>query len=175
MQAFILLALNGGLGPGDIGQMEPRHMVGRWVHFPRPKTLVDRSFPLWSKTAEAIRDARQTKHPDQPFLFTTKYGQPWYRDAKVSPLTQEFRKLCQRCGAYQKGRGFYALRHQFRTVADGSRDTVAINHIMGHVDSSMGDVYREWIEPDRLHAVVDHVKEWLAPMFRSPQREGGGA
>ena len=38
---------------------------------------------------------------------------------------------------------------------------------MGHSDDSMGATYREWIEPERLQAVVDHVHTWLQPMFAS--------
>jgi hypothetical protein len=46
-------------------------------------------------------------------------------------------------------------------VADGSLDQPAVNHIMGHADSSMAAVYRERIDAARLQAVVDHVHHWL--------------
>lgn len=170
MKAFILLALNGGFGNGDIGQIEAKHLQSGWIVFPRPKTLVDRRFPMWKETAKAIEVARQTKHPELPCLFVTKYGQSWYRDSAVQPLSAEFRKLCQDCGLHEVGRGFYSLRHTFRTVADGCRDVVAINHVMGHSDESMGANYREWIEPERLQAVVDHVYAWVKPMFRKPAK-----
>jgi integrase len=163
MRCFILLALNGGLGNSDIGQLEPRHIVEGWIDYPRPKTLVERRFPLWPETLEALEESRSEK--SATFVFVTKYGQPWYRDSKASPLSAEFRKLCEQCGVHQPGRGFYSLRHQFRTVADSSRDKVAIDRIMGHLDPSMGDVYREWIEPERLQLVVDHVREWLKPIW----------
>lgn len=168
MKAFLLLALNSGMGNSDIGQLELRHIQAGWIRFPRPKTLVDRTFPLWKETAKAIEKAKQTKYPELPFVFATRYGQPWHKDNNASPLSVEFRKLCVECDVYQQGRGFYALRHQFRTIADGCRDSVAIAHIMGHTDASMGGVYREWIEPERLQAVVDHVRRWLRPMFRKP-------
>ncbi len=34
MKAFMLLALNGGLGNGDIARLEPRHIVDGWIVFP---------------------------------------------------------------------------------------------------------------------------------------------
>lgn len=77
LRCFMLLGLNGGLGNGDIGQLEQRHVVDGWVDFPRPKTAVDRRFPLWPETAEAIEATKQTKRPDLPYLFLTKYGKRW--------------------------------------------------------------------------------------------------
>ncbi len=164
MRCFMLLALNGGLGNGDIGQMEAKHIQNGWVRFPRPKTLVDREFPLWPESLKAIEETRQTQY-DSDLVFVTKYGMPWYKDSPDSPLGKEFSKLLKECGLHSLGRGFYALRHTFRTVADGCRDRVAIDRIMGHSDDSMGANYREWIEPERLQAVVDHVRKWALPML----------
>ncbi len=174
MKCFILLALNGGMGNNDIGLIEPRHIVKGWIDFPRPKTLVARKFPLWKETQKSIDLARQTKHPELPYVFATKYGNCWAKDiATDTPIGKEFTKLCQATGLHQAGRGFYALRHTFRTVADGCRDQVAINHIMGHSDESMAANYREWIEPERLQAVVDHVYAWVKPMFKKPAKKAG--
>lgn len=61
------------------------------------------------------------------------------------------------------GRGFYALRHTFETIGGESRDQVAVNAIMGHVDSSMAGVYRERISDERLQSVVETVRQWLWP------------
>lgn len=52
MKCFILLGLNGGLGNGDIGQLERKHLKNGWVDYPRPKALADRRFPLWKETSE---------------------------------------------------------------------------------------------------------------------------
>ncbi len=57
--------------------------------------------------------------------------------------------------------GRYALRHTFETICGESRNQVAVNHIMGHVDESMAAAYRERINDERLQAVVDHVHQWL--------------
>ena len=164
MKTFILLGLNGGLGNADIGQMEHKHIKGDWIDYPRPKTLVDRRFPLWDETKRAIGQTKESA--DSQFVFLTKYGKCWYKDAKDSPLSQEFSKLCKAEGLHVKGRGFYALRHQFRTLADGCRDQVAINYIMGHSDASMAANYRHDIEDERLIAVTEYVRTEVAPIFK---------
>lgn len=176
MRCFILLAVNGALGPSDIGHMQNRHIVNGWIDYPRPKSTVERRFPLWKETHEAIEKCRQRKQPDNPLVFLTKYGKSWSKNTSDTPISKEFAKLLKEVGLIQKSRGFYSLRHQFRTIADGQRDQVAIAHIMGHTDSSMAGVYREHIDDSRLQAVTDHVYEWVKPMFRKPKaKKSGGA
>jgi integrase len=118
------------------------------------------------------------KPADGKLVFLTKYGAPWAKETPDNPVTKEFRKLLDSidsdaAGAakvekrkappklYRKGLGFYALRHTFETIAGETRDQVATNAIMGHVDVSMAGVYRERIGDDRLRAVTDHVRAWL--------------
>ena len=62
---------------------------------------------------------------------------------------------------YRKGRGFYTLRHVFETIGGESCDQVAVDAIMGHERGDMADVYRERISDERLHRVVNTVREWL--------------
>lgn len=164
MQAFVLLGLNGGLGGTDIGLLEPRHIADGWVRYPRPKTAVDREFPLWTETLQAIAMV-PTRESELPYRFLTKRGKCWAKTDRDSPISKEFRKICIAAKCHQVGRGFYSLRHQFRTIADSSRDTPAINKIMGHQDGSMGAHYTEWIAPERLQNVVDIVREWCSPLF----------
>ncbi|MEZ6145059.1 MAG: hypothetical protein R3B91_06425 [Planctomycetaceae bacterium] len=54
----------------------------------------------------------------------------------------------------RRGLNFYALRHTFETIGGESRDRVAVDAIMGHVDPSMGALYREQISDDRLQAAL---------------------
>lgn len=176
MQCFILLALNGGLGNGDIGRLEDRHIVDGWIDFPRPKTATDRRFPLWPETSKAIEETRQSKRPDLPNVFLTKYGLIWHRETGDDPLSKEFRKLCIECGCHKKGRGFYALRHQFRSVARDCKDREAIDFIMGHADESTASHYLEWgVGNKRLQAVVDYVREQVKPIWEceSKAKKGG--
>jgi integrase len=79
---------------------------------------------------------------------------------------QMFKRIVARAKKARPGLTFYALRHTFQTVAEGARDLVAVQAIMGHAPSSsdMSAVYRERVDDDRLRAVVDHVRRWLWPV-----------
>jgi len=69
--------------------------------------------------------------------------------------------LLDKIGIHRKGPGFYALRHTFETIGCESRDQVAVDHIMGHLDNSMTAHYRERISDQRLQTVVDYVHQGL--------------
>ena len=180
LKAMILLGVNCGFGPADCGTL-PKSALdldSGWIDYPRPKTGVERRCPLWPDTTAALREvlAKRPK-PKNPthgtLIFVTKYGKPWAKDASsASPISAAFRKLTRatklkREGRkrmiYRQGLTFYALRHTFQTVGDGSRDAVAVRAMMGHAESGndMSAVYRERISDERLQAVADHVHEWL--------------
>ena len=168
MQAMILLGINSGFGNHDVSAL-PKRVVDvdqRWLEFPRPKTGVERRCWLWDETASALRHAiderPHAKSPEYESLaFLTKRGRPWGNGSDGNPLSSEFVKLQRRARVYRSGRGFYALRHSFRTIADGALDQVATDLIMGHARNDMGSVYRERIADDRLWRVVGHVHDWL--------------
>jgi integrase len=99
---------------------------------------------------------------DADRVFLTKYGTAWGKaDRKTSPLSSEFRKLAKSLELYRPGLSFYSLRHVYETVAGGSKDQVAVNFTMGHVDGSMSREYRDSIEDQRLIDVADHCHKWL--------------
>ena len=52
-------------------------------------------------------------------------------------------------------------------MAGESRDPVAVNASMGHVDGSMAGVYRERISDERLIKVTDVIHDWL---FKLPEK-----
>jgi integrase len=169
MRAMILLAMNGGMGNSDVGNL-PRSAVkveSGWCDFPRPKTGVPRRCPLWPETIDAIkiylakRPTPKTAEAER-LVFVTKYGESWAKADKYdNPVTKEFRKLLGKLELHRPRLGFYTLRHVFRTIADAAKDQPAANYIMG--ESTMAGVDREPIEDDRLHAVADHVRAWLYP------------
>jgi integrase len=165
-KAMTLLAVNCGLDGASIGQLPTSalNLEDRWLDFPRFKTGIERQCPLWPETVAALMEAAgmmpAPKAGNEHLFFRTKYGTGWYK-GKSCPLSQEFRKLMEAADVYRRGRGFRALRHTFETVASGSRDQIAVDHIMGHEAGSMAATYRERIERDRLQAVVDHVHDWL--------------
>lgn len=180
LRALILLGINTGMGNTDLATM-PQSAVNLktgWHEHGRPKTGVERRAPLWPETITAIQEAL-TKRPDardeadRDLVFLTKQGRPFVRQpvqgssaAWIDAIGQEFKKLLKAAEINRPGVGFYSLRRTFRTVADATRDQVAINYIMGHSDSDndMGAVYRQSAPDDeRLRAVVDHVRAWLFP------------
>jgi integrase len=170
LKAMILLGINCGFGNSDCGTL-PRSAVNLdtgWLDFPRPKTGVDRRAALWPETVQAIRYAL-AKRPtpksaaDAEFVFITKFGKSWAKDVADSPITKEVRKLLNRAGI-SGHRNFYTLRHTFRTEADGTKDQVAVNYIMGHESEHMSTVYRERIDDERLQSVAEHVRRWLFGM-----------
>jgi integrase len=166
---MILLGINCGLGNADCGSL-PLAAVdldGAIIDYPRPKTGIARRCLLWSETVQSLRESLEgrpepKKAEHAGLFFVTKYGQPWVKDIPDSPLAKEFRKLLRRLGiSAKKGRGFYTLRHTFRTVADGARDQPAADYMMGHEVPHMSSIYRETISDERLRAVADHVRAWL--------------
>jgi integrase len=168
MKAMTLLGINCGFGNRDCGTLPltALDLKTGWVDFPRPKTSVERKCSLWPETIEAIKEAiasqPEAKLPEHKRLaFITARGGPWAKDTAESPVYLEFRKLLDKLELRRQGVSFYALRHTFETIGGGSRDQVAVNHIMGHVDSSMAATYREQIEDARLLDVTDHVHHWL--------------
>lgn len=185
LRAMILLGINCAYGATDCSELTLKKVKARsgWLNAPRPKTFIDRRCPLWRETIAAMEKSLASRpkacNGDQECFFVTKYGNRWVRQnlhykrdesgkqtlEKVSncdSVAQEFSKLLKRLGINgRKGLGFYTLRHTFRTIADATRDFPAARLIMGHVDNSMDDVYREGIDDDRLEAVVNHVRKWL--------------
>jgi integrase len=169
LRALFLLGINCAFGVSDCGRLpfSALDLEGGWVTFPRPKTGIDRRCPLWPETVEAIQAAvairPQTNDPElQSLVFLTAQGRSWHKEDASSPLCFKVSQLLKKLQINgRKGLGFYTLRHTFRTVGDAARDPVAIDYIMGHVDQTMGAVYRQSIDDARLKAVTDHVHGWL--------------
>ena len=183
--AMTLLGLNCGFGNSDIAGL-PQSAIdfeNGWIDYPRPKTGIDRRILLWPETIASLREAIEQRpkpkneaHADLCFL--TRPGNPWVRTSnnenpgKRGPLdtiAKEYGKLLKRLDINgRKGLNFYALRHTFETIGGESKDQVAVNAIMGHVDNSMAGVYRERISDERLQAVVNVVHDWLWPEPAGP-------
>jgi integrase len=171
MRAMILLGINCGFGNGDCANLPltALGLDGRWVNCPPPKTGIDRRCPLWPETVQALREVLAKRHEPKKeehagLVFITKYGLSWGKDTTDNPVTKETAKLLRALQINgRNGLGFYTLRHTFRTVADESKDQVAVDYIMGHAREDMASVYREAISDERLKAVTDHVRAWLFP------------
>ncbi len=187
MKTMVLLGINCGFGNGDVANLTitALDLTRGWVRFARPKTGIDRRIPLWSETIAAVKEAIQDRpkakdRVDAGLVFLTVQGHRWERTAISDPdpetkkirilnnnaVTQQFSKLLRRLNLKRPGLAFYGLRHTFETVAGASKDQVAVDAIMGHVDPTMAANYRERIDDDRLKAVVDHVHAWLFPVAK---------
>ncbi len=169
LKAMVLLGINCGFTNKDCADM-PLAAVdldGAWIDFARPKTGVQRRCKLWDETVAALREAIAVR-PDPKddaagLVFVTARGRPWLSHGQANPVSVAARAAMKDVGIHRAKIGFATLRHVFRTVADGCRDQVAINLIMGHADPTMGAVYRERIDDSRLRAVSEYVHGWLWP------------
>lgn len=178
MKAMVLLGLNAGFGNTDVATL-PISAVSldkAWLTFPRPKTGIHRRVPLWPETVVAIRKALEERpkpndDADADVCFITSRGtryvrlQPSGTEGKfvtINSLSRRFEGIMGKLGIEgRRGLNFYTLRHVFETQAGESRDQIAVDAIMGHVDESMGAQYRERISDDRLIAVTETVRTWL--------------
>jgi integrase len=167
LKPMLLLAINAGLGNSDVGRLPVNalDLNEGWLNFPRPKTGIERRCPLWPETVKALQawfKVRPTPKDDAHagLAFTTAKGGSWAKETSDNPVSKETRKLLDSLGI-NGHRNFYAIRHTFETIAGESRDQIAVDAIMGHVDPSMGAVYRERISDERLLAVTNFVRTWL--------------
>jgi integrase len=170
LQAMALLALNCGFGNGDVAAL-PLNAVNLdagWIDFARPKTGIRRRCKLWPETVDALRTVLANRREPLPeakdFVFVGERGRPWIliREGNRTDLVAvTFTRFLRSMKMHKPRFGFYTLRHVHRTIADGAKDPVAANYIMGHVDGSMAATYTHGVDDDRLAAVADHVRKWL--------------
>jgi integrase len=177
IKAMVLMGINAAYGAKDCSDL-PKASIDlkkRVVVFPRPKMKdrdgIDRAATLWPETVKALRDVLDdTPGP----AFRTVRGNPWVktqisRRGKVSQIdgvAQEFYKLCDKAGIPR--RGFYELRHTFRTIADELEKPHAAARIMGHRLPGLAQVYVDRVEHRRLKQVTDYVRSKVYPS-KSPK------
>jgi integrase len=165
LKAMILLGVNCGFGNSDCAQLKIEWFDAKsgWIDYPRPKTGVDRRAKVWPETLKAIDDwLRVRPKCNSPLLFLTKQCNPW-SDSESSDcqIAKCFRSLCIETGNHIKGRGFYGLRRTCETIGSEAKDQIALDHIMGHIDSTMSGIYRQRISDERLEAVSEVIRDWL--------------
>lgn len=161
MKAAVYMGINCGIGNRDICNLPWWALADGWLDFPRPKSEIKRRCFLWPETAAAIEAWRRIA-PESQWVFCGERGQQLGQGtSNNTPVAHKFKTLLESCKIEANGRGFYTLRHTYRTVADGAKDLVAVRYTMGHADHSIDDEYREIIEDDRLVAVAEHVRAWL--------------
>jgi integrase len=196
-RAIVTLAVNTGFGNADVASLceDDLDLDGGWVEFARVKTAIERRCPLWPETVQAIRAWMRTRpKPASKELrgrvFLSEAGtalvriQPKqnpgrHKLSKTSPvdlINQRFRGLLKRLKINgRRGLNFYGLRHCFETHGGESKDQVAVDSIMGHVDGTMAANYRHGVSDERLVAVVKCVRLWLWPPEDAAGKEGGAS
>lgn len=165
MKAAIYLGINGGFGNRDICEIRWTDIQGDWLIMAREKTAINRRVHLWPETLKALTAIKT----DSPWVFCGERGQQLGQgESNATPIGALFRKHLTAAGIDVKdgkpvtsGRGFYTLRHTYRTIADGAKDRGAVRFTMGHADGSIDDAYIEDIADERLMAVSAIVRKWL--------------
>ena len=185
VKAMILLGINCGLGNKDVANL-PASSVDLergWLDYPRGKTGVDRSCPLWPQTVAAIRASNATISKQRAkrdpsavgLLFVTRTGVPCVREKYQlskngrpaivlhDSITSAIERGLKKVGIKIKGLGFYGLRRSCETIGGETGNQVAVDHIMGHAPraSDKGSVYRQHVAESALRQVTDHVRQWL--------------
>lgn len=171
-RAMLLLGLNGGMGPSDIGRLKWEDIdfgSGRLSTY-RGKTGVRREFYLWKKTRKALLALTRKGE----LVFYTRNGKAYVRrervmkDGRVSKvrvtnaITGPFGELLKR--AKVAGLTFYNLRHTYRTHADNCVDTAAVDRTMGHALKGAARNYRRKpLELARLKRVAMTVHKRVFP------------
>lgn len=172
LKSMIYLGINCGFGNTDCSRLLTSNIdfENAWLDYPRPKTEVPRTCPLWPETIESIQEYMASKKRDTELVFVTKYGNQFGYRTNLRPIGAGFRKLLISINLHEEGLSFYRIRHTFETVAQTAKDQVSVNWIMGHVDPTMAGIYRHGVPRENLETVVDLVRNWLKTDETTPLR-----
>lgn len=188
-RAELLLAINGGLGAGDLGELRLHHWIKdhHALDFPRPKTGIRRILPLWPATEEALenwinsdirlKSVAIAKPDDKNRVFLSRNGQPSSRDdivfdargvpqrvVRVTNAATRLQRLQRRAGV--SGWSFYGLRALARHLWLGAptSDPTLVRVLMGHTMSNSNDeFYLRAMLHDSLRPYADHAYSQLFP------------
>jgi integrase len=183
-RAMILLGVNCGLGPADLGRMRWRHIKGRKLIYPRGKNGNERVGWLWKKTVEALDALRSLKHTavaigregEDALVFITRKQQPYFweeerkdADGKLKIITHNaisltVSRLAEK--AELEGVTHYRFRHTFKTLGKKAKDRDALNLCMGHQTNTVEEGYDHediaWKRIRRIARVV-RLRLWPQP------------
>jgi integrase len=202
--AQLLLMLNGGMGAGDLSELEDADVDWdrRCIHTDRSKTLVPRCVPLWDKTIDAMKASRaaratplRAEWADRFFLskrrmplVTETMNADGDRSNRKDTIKNWFYRLTRadkpkekdapRLPDLLKGKhraGVYTFRAVFQTLAaDQPSDLVAV--VMGHKFAvRVKEHYLRGDLREKLVAVTEHVRFQLWPEERPANRSGTAA
>lgn len=161
MKPAIYLGINCGMGNRDVCEITWESIKGEWLDFPRPKNAIKRRACLWPETVKAL-EAWRKESPESLWVCCGERGQQLGQgSSRNTPIGHKMEPIMKAAKVSSARRGFYTLRHTYRTVADPQGDLPAIMMTMGHADQSISATYRHKISDERLKAVAEFVRQWL--------------
>lgn len=180
VSAWIWLGINCALGQHDIALLTESEFEvtddGVWYSDCRLKTGIPRESFVWDETFEAVNDAYKCR-PDaareehECRIFLTNKGYLWVTPSSSTHFRKSFSQTMRAAKCEVRQRGFYALRHTFRTVAEQIGDMNAARIVMGHALTGMEEFYVHEFSRERIQKVCMHVREWLFTETVKPKRK----
>ena len=173
--------MNAGLRNGDLGELSFKHVDFKtgFLDFPRVKNSEERQAFLWPRTIEAIEawlplrpTAAKSEYDELIFLTDTglpvaraSYNSETSKTSSYDSIPHLFATLRTKAGlgSDKVVKQFQWLRNSTKTYGQNSRDTEAVEIVMGHETGSVRRGYLEKIDgkylasPDRLKAVADAI------------------
>jgi len=181
----LLLGLNVGFGPTDIGELRfgAVDLDAARLTDTRPKTGITRDFALWPETVTALR-AYLAEHRGEPSseeladrFFIGRQGNPlcWERigdDGKRirgDAVHNRWDKLVERAGLdLPKGSGAYCLRHTYATLIGGlSTDPREVQAALAHATMRQQETYRH-DRRSKAQAAQNRLGEQFSQHVRLP-------
>ncbi|XZE18764.1 tyrosine-type recombinase/integrase [Pirellulaceae bacterium SH449] len=162
MRAMILLGINCGYHNNDIETLPlvaaEAAIESRLIEHARQKTEIERVCPLWPETIDALKAWLFIRpRTESRLAFVLHDGRPM--STVNADVGKRFRSVRDLAGV--RDGGFSWLRKTFATYASEAADQVAVDFIMGHVDSNISGIYRQMVRSKRLQKPVNVVREWL--------------
>lgn len=128
-RVWLLLGSDAGLRNAEIRSITPDHVLPTGLLYVRGKGGIERTVPLTSRLAEAIR-----------LEDLTYLGRAWHEDLPYIRVTgralqYRFRIIARRAGVYLPGRCVHTLRHSYATRSLAAGVTlVELRDLLGHVN-----------------------------------------
>ncbi|MDC0273664.1 hypothetical protein OAK91_02915 [Planctomycetaceae bacterium] len=177
LRAMILLGINCGLGNEDVSELsaELLDLDTGWLDFPRNKTGRERLSKAWPETISAVKEAiaarPQPKYrEDKDRFFLTTSGLPVCRSSDnrtpIDGIVTPFSEFQKALGIYRTGRGFYGLRHSFKTTASMLAPKKVVDIAAGHSFGGIDENYVDATAPEwrpMLEDLSQKLHGWLWP------------